>query len=288
MRSEADMLAIISRTAAQDDRIRAVMLNGSRVNPTAKRDIFQDYDIVYFVTDLDSFISDHSWVERFGELMIMQLPEAMDDPPPMADGHFAYLMQFMDGNRIDLTLWPLAKLDGFHRESLSLMLLDKDRLFEGLPPPSDSDFLASPPSAKAFADCCNEFWWVTTYVAKGLWREEIIYAKYMLDGPVREQVLKMLEWRIALQTNFTRSIGKHGTGLRQRLAPEYWALLERTYADAGYGATWDALDVMCELFRRAANDVARHFGFHYPVADDRRVSAHLKRVRALPPAATDY
>ena len=67
MRSEQEMLALILETAKSNDRIRAVMLNGSRVNPHAARDIFQDFDIVYFVTDLPSFTSDHTWIDRFGE-----------------------------------------------------------------------------------------------------------------------------------------------------------------------------------------------------------------------------
>src|SRR5687768_13179235 len=115
MRGEQEMLELIVSTAKNDDRIRAVMLNGSRVNPNAPRDIFQDFDVTYFVTDLDSFTKDHTWIERFGEIMILQMPEAMEDPPPMNDGHFAYLTQFTDGNRIDLTLFPLAKLHEFEK-----------------------------------------------------------------------------------------------------------------------------------------------------------------------------
>lgn len=168
MRSEQEMLALILNTAKEDNRIRVAMLSGSRTNPNAKRDIFQDFDVTYFVTDLDSFTKDHSWIERFGELMIRQMPEAMEDPPPMNDGHFAYLMQFTDGKRIDPTLFPLAKLHEFQRESLSSMLLDKDNLFEPLSPPSESDYLPKPPTVKAFSDCCNEFWWVCPGVAKGL------------------------------------------------------------------------------------------------------------------------
>ncbi|MBS3934481.1 MAG: aminoglycoside 6-adenylyltransferase [Truepera sp.] len=76
MRSESEMLALIVHTAQNDDRIRAVMLNGSRVNPRASRDIFQDFDVIYFVTDLASFTNNHRWLERFGELMILQMPDA--------------------------------------------------------------------------------------------------------------------------------------------------------------------------------------------------------------------
>ena len=287
MRSEGEMLELILNTAKRDARIRAVIMNGSRANPLARRDIFQDFDIVYLVTDVASFTDDHAWTKRFGELMILQMPEAMGDPPPLNDGRFAYLMQFSDGNRIDLTLLPIARLHQFKRDSLSLLLLDKDGVVEPFPPPSESDYLPSPPNAKAFSDCCNEFWWVCPYVAKGLWREEIVYAKYMFDQVVREQLLKMLTWHVGVKTGFLRSPGNFGKHLKQYLEPELWAMLEKTYSDASYEKTWDALQVMCDLFRVAANQVAEHFGFDYSQGDDEKVSAHLKHVRSLPANAKE-
>lgn len=287
MRSEQKMLALIINTAKNDDRIRAAMLNGSRVNPKAKRDIFQDFDITYFVTEINSFTRDHTWIERFGELMILQMPETMQDPPPMDDGHFAYLMQFTDGNRIDLSLFPLARLHEFERESLSSMLLDKDNIFEPLPPANDSDFLPKPPTAKKFSDCCNEFWWVSAYVAKGLWREEIIYAKYILENAVREQLMKMLAWHVGIKTGFTDGPGKFGKHLKAHLEPAHWAMLEKTYSDASYDQTWEALHTMCDLFRIIAVGVAEHFRFDYPYSDDEKVSAHLKHVQSLPRDAAE-
>ena len=47
MRSEHEILELILNTAKSDDRIRAVIMNGSRTNPNAPRDIFQDFDILY-------------------------------------------------------------------------------------------------------------------------------------------------------------------------------------------------------------------------------------------------
>ena len=66
MRTESEMLALILQTAKDDARIRAVYMNGSRTNPNARRDIFQDYDVVYVVTETASFIADDRWIERFG------------------------------------------------------------------------------------------------------------------------------------------------------------------------------------------------------------------------------
>jgi aminoglycoside 6-adenylyltransferase len=286
MRSEQAMLELIVNTARSDDRIRAVVMNGSRANPHARRDIFQDFDIVYLVTDLASFRDDDTWIDRFGEMMILQMPEAMRDPP-MNDGRFTYLMQFTDGNRIDLTLLPVAKLHEFKRDSLSLLLLDKDGIVEPFPAPSESDYLPRPPTSKAFSDCCNEFWWVCAYVAKGLWRKEIIYAKDMLDQIVREQLMKMLTWHVGVKTQFLRGLGSHRKYLKQYLEPELWAMLEKTYSDASYEKTWDALQMTCDLFRVSANQVADHFGFDYPRNDDEKVSAHLKHVRSLPKNAKE-
>ena len=282
MRSEQEMLELIVETARHDERIRAVIMNGSRANPNAPRDTFQDFDIVYLVTDVAPFKHNYEWIKRFGELMIMQMPEDIQDPPPRNDGIFAYLMQFTDGNRIDLGLFPMAKLDELGQDSLSLLLLDKDGLFEPFPPASERDYLPGPPAAKAFADCCNEFWWVCPYVAKGLWREEITYAKYMCDQVVREELMKMLTWHIGARTGFSRNPGKMGKYFRQYLEPELWDTLQKTYAGAGFDDTWEALFTMCDLFRTVAIPLAERYGFDYPRGDDERVSAHLEHVRLLP------
>ena len=55
MRNEKEMYDLILGIAQNDERIRAVIMNGSRANPNAPADIFQDYDIVYIVTDIASF-----------------------------------------------------------------------------------------------------------------------------------------------------------------------------------------------------------------------------------------
>lgn len=287
MRTEQAMYELIVDTARRDERIRAVLLNGSRANPDAPRDVFQDYDVVYLVTDVASFRQDAGWIDRFGERMILQLPDEMGDAPSAKEGRFAHLVQFADGNRIDLTLYPIDRLPEMGADSLTVVLLDKDGLLPPLPPASDRDYWPKPPTAKAYADCCNEFWWVCPYVAKGLWREELIYAKWMMDQSVREQLLKMLVWYVGIKTGFSRNLGKFGKYLHRYLEPELWRLLQRTYSDADVQHTWDALEAMGELFRRTAVPVAEHFGFDYPHGDDGRVRAHLRHVRQLPRTATE-
>ena len=52
MRSEAEMMKLILDYARANEDVRAVMMNGSRANPNAPKDLFQDYDIVFFVKDV--------------------------------------------------------------------------------------------------------------------------------------------------------------------------------------------------------------------------------------------
>ncbi len=282
VRTEQQMLDLILATARADERIRAVILNGSRANPHAPHDRFQDFDIVYLVTDVAPFRHNLAWIARFGELMILQMPDAMGDPPPSDREGFAYLMQFSDGNRLDLTIYPLARLAERRRDSLSVLLLDKDGSVPPFPPPHEGDYIPTPPTARMFADCCNEFWWCCPYVAKGLWRAEITYALYVQEHYVREELMKMLNWAVGVQTAFGRNPGKFGKYLQRDLAPQEWALLLATYANSQPESLWQALFAACELFRLAALRVAAHFDFDYPHGDDERVSAYLRHVRQLP------
>ena len=46
MRTSEEMFRLILDVAREDDRIRAVVLSGSRADPEAPRDRYQDYDII--------------------------------------------------------------------------------------------------------------------------------------------------------------------------------------------------------------------------------------------------
>lgn len=267
---------MILQVAQSDERIRAVLLNGSRANPAIQKDAFQDYDIVYIVRQMAGFLHDHSWVDVFGERLIMQMPDQMCIGEKDAYA-FAYLMLFTDGNRIDLTLFPLEHLaTHFGKDSLTVVLLDKDKIFENVPPPGLKDYLIQSPSQKEFTDVCNEFWWVSSYVVKGLCRNEITYAKYMLDGPVRNMFFKMLEWQIGIHTHFSVSVGKAGRNLKLYLEPTLYEKILATYSDASVENSWKSLLQMTSLFSDSARQVAQHMGFIYNQEEESNMILYIK------------
>jgi len=284
MRTEREMLELIVGKAQADERIRAVIMNGSRVNPNVPADLLRDYDIVYIVRAMDSLTQDRSWLEVFGKRIIMQTPDegALFKSNRPA---FAFLMLFHDGNRLDLTLFPEERLAEWQADSLSVLLLDKDGLFAALPAPSASDYVTKPPSEGEFADCCNEFWWVCTYTAKALWREELAYAKFICDVPVRRMLTLMLQWQIGASSSFSLNPGKEGRFFRNLLPPAQWKLLLSTYTDAQPDHMWQALLTMGELFRDAAREVAAYIGCNYDQGQDVRVTDYLLRIRTLPKEA---
>jgi len=282
MRTEDEMMRLINRFVDREPNIRVAILNGSRANPNAKRDPFQDYDISCYVKDVSPFQNNREFLSQFGDLMILQTPEDMVYPPPTNDGHFVYLMQFTDGNRIDLSFCPIHWLETEKHESLSSVLIDKDHLVQNLPPASDKDFIPKKPTSKAFEDCCNEFWWVCPYVAKALWREELIHAKALQEQAVRTPLLQMVTWHFAIETHFEMAPGKDGKYIKQALDPNLWTKLEATYSDAIFENIWNSLFSMGNIFRSTAKHVANVFGFTYPEKDDQNVTAHLLYVRQLP------
>ncbi|MFB4323787.1 aminoglycoside 6-adenylyltransferase [Priestia sp. BR_2] len=288
MRSEQEMMDLVLGYAARDERVRAVTLEGSRTNPNVPKDIFQDYDISFHVTDMESFIQDPNWIDVFGERLILQTPEDMDLFPPDLGGWFSYLMLFTDGNRIDMTLIPIEEKEKYCKEDkLIQILMDKDQTFPKVPAPSDEDFWVQRPSAAFFEDCCNEFWWVSTYVAKGLWREEILYAQDHLHNIMRPMLMKMLEWQVGTQTDFSLSVGKNGKYLKNYMSADSWNELMSTYPRGTYEEVWEALFTMEALFRRTALDVAKQLRFEYDMGQDQRVTGFLQHVRQLPADASE-
>lgn len=283
MRSEQQMMGLIIETAERNPHIRAVAMNGSRVNPAAPKDIFQDYDIVYLVDTLEPFVSDHRWVERFGEQIMMQMPDQSELPLHEGMVKYMYLMQLADGNRIDLRLQRIDRWREYVDEDrLTVILLDKDGILPQLAVPDDREYWVKRPTAEDFSGCCNEFWWVSTYIAKGLWRQELLYALDQLNRYVRPMLEQMLCWQAGSEHQFQINTGKSGKYLPHYLEQSTLVRLLATYPQADSEAIWQSVFVMMELFDERARLMAERLGYMYDDGEAQRVRAHMLHVYRLP------
>ena len=167
MRTDHEILDLILQIAKKL-QVDAVALSGSRTNQKVQTDEFQDYDVVYVVDDLDTLTRDLAWLNQFGTRNIEQ--------HNILGNRRLYLMLFEDGNRIDLTLCHKDHINEWvDSEAGFTVLVDEKDLFESYSP-SPQRFWISPASKTDFEKSCNEFWWVSAYVVKGICRKQVIYA----------------------------------------------------------------------------------------------------------------
>ena len=283
MRTEGQMTDLILSTAREDDRIRAVILEGSRANPKAPKDIFQDFDVVYVVGETESFRADKTWIDRFGERLYMQYPEDHPVYPSDRERCYGWLIQFADGIRLDLHVSTLDwVLEHDAKDSLFSVLLDKDGLFAGRKPSGDSAHWVQKPHRALFAATCNEFWWCLNNLCKGLWRGESTYAQYMMNEILRPELLTVLSWKAAIPHDFRVSVGKCGKYLPDYLEKPTWEAFLSTYCSADLGEMWEAGARMCDLFHQTALEVAEKMGFPCDLTEARNSRAFFDRVRHLP------
>ena len=60
----------------------------------------------------------------------------------------------------------------------------------------------------------------------------------MLEGPVRDMFIVMLEWHIGMKTDFTVNTGKFGKHFEQYIEEDMWEQFKRTFSNAEYENIW--------------------------------------------------
>lgn len=252
-RSEVQMLRLILQVA-ENIQVEAVAMSGSRTNPKAPKDEFQDYDVVYVVDDLDNLTSDLSWLDQFGKRIIEQ--------HNVLGNRRLYLMLFEDGNRIDLTLCPKDHIQEWvDSEADYTVLKDEKGLFESYTT-SPQRYWTNPASQTDFEKACNEFWWVSTYVVKGICRKQAIYATDHLYGICQQELLKVLAWQVA-SDNGTVDIGKNYKYLFQYLPAEKEKEFSNLLDFSNIEKLTQSLFSTMELFHQEAQSLAQKMGFDY-------------------------
>ena len=253
MRTETEMLDVILQTA-QTLQVEAVAMSGSRTDTKAPKDEFQDYDVVYIVDDLDNLTSDLSWLGQLGKRVIEQ--------EVILDHRRLYLMLFEDSNRIDLTLCPKEHIkEWVDSEADYTVLKDEKGLFESYTT-SPQRYWTNPVSPIDFEKACNEFWWVSAYVVKGICRKQVIYTTDHLYGICQQELLKILAWQVASDRG-TVDIGKNYKYLFNYLPAE----IEKDFSNLLDFSSLDKITqyllTTMSLFHREAQDLAKKMGFDY-------------------------
>lgn len=278
MRSKDEMMKLILDVAKNDERIRAVTMEGSRVSENATHDQYCDFDISYVVDDIRQFTNDKKWIEIFGEILIVQYPMDWYSHPYDYAGrdNFAYLIQFKDGNRIDLTLIDISNIEKEQNYcEPRIVLLNKDDFKELKQISDESVFYIQKPSEMEYYNTCNEFRWLSIYISKGLCREELYYAKYAYDVLVMEMFIKMLNWKIGVAHDFNVTTGNHSKYLKRFLSAEEMERFQGIFPNGTYEDIWSKLYVMYDYFAELAKYVGEALGYYFDAKETEEVKAFL-------------
>ena len=290
--SNEDTITRLVAWAERREDIRAVLLTSTRAVPHAATDALSDYDVVLVVADVRPFVEDRRWLEDFGELLVVFWDAVYPDPDYGLE-QTGNVAQYADGLKIDFTVCPVEylrraaaapalpdELDAGYR-----VLLDKDGLADALAPPSYRAYVPARPTEAEYLTHINDFLTDAPYVAKCLWRDELLPAKWCLDHDMKHAYLRpVLEWLVSCDSGWSKPVGSLGKGLKKRLPPELWAEVEAAYAGGGIAENWEALERTVAVFRRAAVEVGERLGYAYPHELERRVMAYVRQIRAMPPA----
>ena len=253
MRTDQEILDLILQIAKKL-QVEAVALSGSRTNQKVQTDEFQDYDVVYLVENFEELISDLSWLDQFGTRIIEQ--------HNILGNRRLYLMLFEDGNRIDLTLCPKDHIQEWVESEADFTVLEDTKGLFAPYSPNPQRYWTNPASETDFEKSCNEFWWVSAYVVKGIHRNHLVYATDHLYGICQQELLKLLAWQVAADKG-TVDVGKNYKYLFNYLPAEkekkFLNLLDFSSLDK---ITQSLLSTM-QLFHREAQRLAQKMGFDY-------------------------
>ena len=277
MRSEQHVLNQILTLAHSDDRIRAALLNGSRVNPNAPKDFMQDYDVVYYIKDIKdiSYKTDQSWIKEFGELVMLQQNN-------FEDGSYIFLMQFQDSIRIDLSFRDIKGIhEDITKDSLTRKLLDKDGVIGVIPEPNESTYVTAKPSREVWAATLNELWWLQIYIAKELWREELPLVKQLYDVHFIRCIRELVKWHAGYEHHWNINAGNCGKWFKRVLREELYEEYISYYTGKDYEEIWDRLLRVGAFIRRLGVPLAQRLGYEYPMQEDENVSKYIRRIRNL-------
>jgi aminoglycoside 6-adenylyltransferase len=288
------ILEQLTHWAEQQPLVRAMLLTSSRAIPQAPSDVFSDYDVILALPDVQPFYADRTWLEAFGPVLVVYRDPLIQD---RGLERSAYVTQYENGLKIDFSLWPVdllrqvvadPKLPG-ELDAGYQVLLDKDQLTKGLKPPTYAAYIPLPPTGAEYQETMEVFFLEATYVAKLLWRDDVMAAKHILDELMKQEHLRpMLEWHMELEHQWSVKPGPYGQRLKQWLRPDLWSELERTYTGAESEANWAALFETIGLMRRVASEVAERMGYSYPQELERRVIAYLQKVKNLEQGAERF
>jgi len=268
----------IARWAAAEHMVQALVVIGSRAREDHTADAWSDLDLILFVTDPQAYVEDTSWLAAFGDVWLRVLNFTGAGDPE-------WLLLFAGGFKVDFILAPLI---GPLRDMLSdsfyalatrrgvRILLDKegDDLL-GIPRLAvDKEWVK--PSSDEFATVLYQFWLSIYRASNMVLRGELWRARTIIDGLLRQQILRMMEWHAKAENGEAYDTWYDGRFLDDWVEPQVLALLPQIFAPFDTAGTRRAILASISLMNRLGQQTVEKWSYPYPIENQTQIQEWIE------------
>lgn len=271
-----ELLDKIVHWARSQGPIRAVVITGSLARNDSTVDEWSDLDLQIIASDFAQYLYDDSWLDALGEVWI-RFP--LEPTAPYR------LVWFAGGKKVDFQFISIAALQEMAQSGkLSaeyqrgyIVALDKDSLYQHLPPSPRIFPQAELPDAEALHKVINEFWFEAIHVAQFIRRREFWVVKFR-DWTMKNNLLQVLAWhaRAADPTVNTWLLGRR---IRGWVDDETYTVLEGIWPSWDAAELWRGLLVQIGLFHRLSLELTERLGYPYHAETYGKIDRYIRELR---------
>lgn len=265
--------ASIAKWAAAEPHVQALVVIGSRARIDHPADSWSDLDLILVVSDPQAYVNDTSWLDTFGKIWLRVLNFTGAGDPE-------WMVLYAGGFKVDLIL---ASLTGRLADMLSdshyakatqrgqRILIDK----KGDDMPAAVSMTADPtwvqPAREAFSVLLHHFWLSAYRAGSMINRGELWRARTITDGPLRQQLLQMLEWHARARNGIAHDTWYQGRFLTDWVDERVLAELPKIFAPFNNDATRHAIMASLSLMDSLGRETAEIWGYPYPILNQSQI-----------------
>jgi aminoglycoside 6-adenylyltransferase len=277
-----DLIELFTTWALDQADIRSAIIVGSQARADRPADGLSDLDLAVVVTDPLIYLSDTTWLCRFGEPFLTFVEST-------ADGNFRERrVLFKDGRDVDFSLLPAAAVQQMLVQRVPAetadvlrrgfrILVDKDGLAQRLTDRTRwPESLQTFPTELTWIKTSHDFFYHVVLAAKKAKRGELWVAKSTCDGYLKNLILRLIEWHAKAKSD--RDTWHKGRFLEHWAEPEILQELPGTFASYTLAGVQRALLAKLRFYERFGREVARALEYRFP---DEAYSFPAGQVRQL-------
>jgi aminoglycoside 6-adenylyltransferase len=203
-----DLIEQFTTWAQGQTDVRSIMVLGSQARVDRPADYLSDLDLAVIVTDPSIYLSDITWLRRFGEPCLTFVEST-------AVGNFReQRVLFKDGRDVDVSLLPAFVVERMIEQQVPAeiadvlsrgfrILVDKDGLAEQLTGKARwAETVDKLPTESKWRETSHDFLYHVVWAAKKARRGELWVAKSSCDGYQKNLLLLLIEWHAKMKGQY--------------------------------------------------------------------------------------